>query len=128
MALRLGLCAAATLMLLAGAGHAQDHQLQSSCTPVPGSINGSVNCTTTERPAKPVDDDRCALTKPYDILLSGCRKYEVESANARVALKKHVGELLASGQCDEAVKTALTAGNFELATQAKTFCAAGAPK
>jgi hypothetical protein len=45
--------------------------------------------------------------------------------DAREAAAKHkaVGDLVAAGKCDDAIKMALGMGDFEFATQVKGFCA-----
>ena len=43
-------------------------------------------------------------------------------------VRTQVSDQLRLGHCDEAVATALTPGEIDLATQAKAFCAASRPK
>lgn len=46
-----------------------------------------------------------------------------DEANARAALRAKVTGLLAEDRCAEAVKTALTGGDMDLAREARAFCA-----
>jgi hypothetical protein len=55
------------------------------------------------------------------------RQQEEAEIQAALDLQKAVGRLVAAGQCQEAVNTALTGGNFNLAQQAKSMCADVAP-
>ena len=109
------------------ASPSQAQQTNTNCT---RQLDGSFTCDTYTRQAtapvqaQPFDPDRCALTKPFDILVSGCKKFEVEAANARVALRKQVGSLVAAGRCEDAIKAALQAGDFALADKAKGYCPA----
>ncbi len=55
------------------------------------------------------------------------QRYEQQQEQDRQALAQQVGELVASGHCDDARATALRAGNFDLAKQVDGVCAAPAP-
>lgn len=55
-------------------------------------------------------------------ILGGCTAGEVKTAKKARALRGEVGMAAAEGRCEDAVKLALKAGDFDLAERTRALC------
>lgn len=87
--------------------------------------NTSCQTTAPPPPVAPMQSpDFSLLERQPDYAGSYQRGYQFGREMARQRLEKKVGQLVAAGQCDDAVNVALNAGDMELARRAADFCKA----
>ena len=62
---------------------------------------------------------KCGTLDAYYL---GCALSRSKAAKARQDLRQKVGAMIADGKCDDAYRTALQAGDFEIAQQVQGLC------
>ena len=58
----------------------------------------------------------------FDAYYYGCALSRSKAAKAQQDLRQKVGAMIADGKCDDAYRTALQAGDFEIAQQVHGLC------
>lgn len=87
-------------------------------------LAGASQAQPQQRTTVTIQDD------PHDCadrgVFGGCSIGEVKAAKKARTLRQEVGAAAADGRCEDAVKIALKAGDFDLAERTKSLCS-GAP-
>jgi len=84
-----------------------------------------VTCRTAQ-PRAPDDPGKCTSIV-QGFLFDGRSPADIKRSCQIEKAHKDVGELIANGQCDQALRAALATGDFAFATQVRQFCPSGAP-
>ena len=58
----------------------------------------------------------------FDAYYFGCALSRSKAARAQQDLRQKVGAMIADGKCDDAYRTALKAGDFDIAQQVQGLC------
>lgn len=84
-----------------------------------------VTCETKGGRSAPVGGYRWQDVEPRkcSVLEAGAGIADLCSARAVAAARKNVGDLIAAGKCDEALKAALGTGDLQYASEVRAFCA-----
>ena len=112
---------ALTGVLLAISGAALAQPVETRCRD-----DGNGNLVCTSDPGSNRDPYEEGFRQASDAMQAVVERYERQSAEQSYAkLRQQVGKALAAGNCDEARKIALVAGNFDLAERAQALCRPG---
>jgi len=84
-----------------------------------------VTCETSGGRSAPVGGYRWQDVEPRkcSLLEAGAGIADLCSARAVAAARKNVGDLIAAGKCDEALRAALGTGDLQYASEVRAFCA-----
>lgn len=105
-------------VMAAAVAGAASAQTTTNCRPTGFGSDRSFQCTSREmiQPPAPRETGFQASQNAYNSLAAQ------SAAQRSVRTRRQVGQLLASGRCDDARNTALQAGEIELAGQVNAAC------